>query len=75
MVKRGKVWRFGRRLGVALPDDVVDRHGLRSGDDVLVLEADGGIFLAPHGSPFDEAFRSYEAWGRAYHDAIENLTD
>jgi putative addiction module antidote len=63
----------GDSLGVTLPGELIDDLRLEAGDEMLVMEADKGIYLSPSGSPFKQAFDEYQRLGREYQTALEEL--
>lgn len=73
LVSRVRLERVDHRLEAALPPGLAERYGLRPGDEMLALDVDDGIWLAPRGSPFYEAYRAYEEMSRRYCDVIEQL--
>jgi antitoxin component of MazEF toxin-antitoxin module len=68
------VRRVGRTVGIVLPSPVTERLSLTPGDTLLVLEVDDGLFVTPPDAIFEQAFRDYQESGRAFHEALTNLS-
>ena len=50
-----KVRRFGNRLGIILPDEVIDRLRVKDGETLFLIEApDGGYQLISGDPAFEE---------------------
>jgi len=68
-----KLRRVGSEIDVPLPKSLVERLGVDAGDELLVLDLDGGIYLTPDDPEFQQAYHHYRNAGRAYHEAISEL--
>ena len=65
--------RIGDSLGVALPEDVVDRFGLREGDRLMVVEHADGVLLTPLSADDAEALEHFGEIQREYRNAFRDL--
>lgn len=74
IVTNVKVRRLGASIGVTLPEELVDRLGIEAGDEMLVMETEGVIYLSPHDPRFQEAYNEYLEASHALHDAIGELS-
>lgn len=65
--------RIGGSLGVALPDEVLERLQMREGDELCVVETECGVTLTAHDPEFDRAMEVYERGARKYQNALREL--
>jgi putative addiction module antidote len=56
--------KIGNSVGVIIPKEMLDRFGLKEGDELGLETKDGGIFL----KPTDEEFARQIEIGRAFMD-------
>jgi putative addiction module antidote len=69
-----KLRHVGSEIGVPLPKSLVERLGVDAGDEMLVMDLEGGIYLTPDDPDFQQAYHHYQNAGRAYHEAIRELS-
>ena len=62
-------------LGVALPDDVLDRNRLEDGDRLHLIETSQGLLLVPYDDDFSDAMAVYEEGASRYGEALRTLAD
>jgi antitoxin component of MazEF toxin-antitoxin module len=74
IVMNVKVRRLGTSIGVTLPETLVERLGIEAGDDMLVMETDGVIYLSPQDPHFQEAYNDYLQASHALHEVIDELS-
>ncbi|WP_141510771.1 AbrB/MazE/SpoVT family DNA-binding domain-containing protein [Ramlibacter sp. WS9] len=55
---RLKLIPVGENLAAELPPDIVARHGLKAGDDLVMYATDEGWKIAIPGTPLDEQLRA-----------------
>lgn len=65
--------KVGASLGVALPEELIDRLQLREGDELCVEETECGVTLTAHDPEFDRAMEVYERGARKYQNALREL--
>jgi putative addiction module antidote len=73
MVRKVTVRTMGGSLGATLPKDLVDRLRVRAGDELFVVETEGGILLTPYDPTFESALSAYEHTARKYRNALREL--
>lgn len=74
IVTNVKVRRLGTSIGVTLPETLVERLGIEAGDEMLVMETDGVIYLSLQDPRFQEAYNDYLQASHALHEAIGELS-
>jgi antitoxin MazE len=55
MIRETTLRQFGGSLGTTLPKAMTDRLNLSAGDQVYVVETEGGILITPHDPNFARA--------------------
>lgn len=65
--------KMGGSLGVALPDELINRLQLREGDELCVVETECGVTLTTHDPEFDRAMEVYERGALNYQNALREL--
>lgn len=63
----------GNALAVTLPRDLLDRHGLKKGDTLQLVETPQGVLLTPFDPAFRDAMAVYEDVAARYRDALNEL--
>jgi len=61
-------------IGVALPDDVLDRNRIEEGDRLHLIETSQGLLLLPY-DDFSDAMAAYEEETDRYEEALRALAD
>jgi putative addiction module antidote len=65
--------KIGGSLGVALPDELIERLRIREGDELCVVETECGVTLMARDPGFDRAMEVYERGARKYQNALREL--
>jgi antitoxin MazE len=73
MVKKVKLRRMGGSVGATLPKDMAERLHLGPGDEIFVVEAEGGLLLTPFEPDFERAMIAYERTASKYRNALREL--
>ncbi len=68
-----KLRRVGTSLGTTLPKDVIDRLGLREGDQLNIVITSEGIMLSPYNPDFEAFLEAAEETTAEYRDALKAL--
>jgi putative addiction module antidote len=68
-----KLRKAGTSLGATLPKKVIDRLGLREGDQLNILIASEGILLSPYDPDFETFLEAAEETTAEYRDALKAL--
>ena len=68
------VRRFESGLGIEFPQAMVERLGLKEGDELSVVEQTNGILLTGD-STFARVMEAYEVGSRKYENALRALAD
>ena len=73
-MRKLKVRKFGRSLGVVLPKKVIERLPAAEGEHVLLIEsADGTFPLAPSDAEFDHKMKLAREGMDRYHNTLRIL--
>lgn len=73
VVRRLKVRRVGRSVGVTLPKEKTDRLNIQAGGSVLAVETEGDLLLTPHDARLEETLRIATEVTRTYRSALRRL--
>ncbi len=68
------VQRFGDEMGIALPEEMVERLGWKEGDTLHVVAREDGILLTADAT-FTRAMEVYGVMARKYENALRELAD
>jgi putative addiction module antidote len=68
-----KLRKVGTSLGTTLPKDVIDRLGLREGDQLHIVLTSEGIMLSPYSPDFEAFLKAAEETTAEYRDALKAL--
>jgi antitoxin MazE len=68
-----KLRKVGTSLGTTLPKDVIDRLGLREGDQLNIAITFEGIMLSPYDPDFEAFLNAAEETTAEYRDALKAL--
>ena len=75
MIQQTTLRRAGDSVAVTLPKDIVDRLNVGPGDQMLVVERDGGIFLMPYAPEFVAAMQAFEDVRGQYRNTLRELAE
>jgi len=67
------VRRVGNSLGITLPKTIVDNYHLTEGDELHLVETEGGVVLTPFNPKFAEWAKAYERTNRKYKNVLKAL--
>lgn len=70
-----QVRRIGNSEGIILPKEVLERHGLKSGDTLELREENGNIFLKPAEDDFAEKMKLAHQLMDRYKVALKKLAE
>ena len=73
MIKQITLRQSGGSISATLPKDMVDRLHVEAGDEVFVIETEGGLLLTPYDPGFGKAMDAYERGARKYRNALREL--
>jgi putative addiction module antidote len=68
-----KLRKIGSSLGTTLPKEVIDRLGLREGDQLNIILCSEGIMLSPYDPDFEAFLEAAEETTSEYRDALKVL--
>ena len=71
-MKKVTVQQTGTSLSVPIPDEMVERFGIKEGATLFAIELGNGVFLTPE-SQFDEVMRHYQRGAEKYQAALREL--
>jgi putative addiction module antidote len=67
--------KIGNSEGIIIPKDVLDRMGLKAGDDVEILEDAGKLVLKPIDEDFSRQLEHAERFMEQYKVALKKLAE
>ena len=67
------VRRVGNSLGVTLPKTVLEACHLDEGDELNIVQTDGGFFLTPFDPELTEWIKAYEEANKQYRNTFRAL--
>jgi len=73
MIHKVKIQPIGGALGAILPKDLLENIHIAQDDELLVVPANGGIFLMPYKVNFKEAMEAFEVGMEKYNQALREL--
>jgi putative addiction module antidote len=65
--------RVGNSLGVILPKELLDKHNLKEGEQLKVIENDGDFTLRPHAADLSEQLKAARIGMAKYRTALREL--
>jgi putative addiction module antidote len=65
--------KIGNSEGIIIPKDVLDRMGVKAGDELLLKEEDGTITLAPQHADLAEQLKAARLGMEKYRVALREL--
>ena len=65
--------KIGNSEGVILPKDVLDRHNLNSGDELVLIETKDGLSLRPVDDTFERQMKAARTIMDQYKVALHKL--
>ena len=65
--------KIGNSEGIIIPKDVLDRMGVKAGDELLLTEEDGTITLAPQHADLAEQLKAARLGMEKYRVALREL--
>ena len=68
-----KVKQIGNSQGVVLPKEALTRLNVVKGDEVYLVESDGGYTLTQYDPGFEEQMAAAELIGRRYRNTLKEL--
>jgi len=70
MVRKVTLRKMGGSVGATLPKDMADRLHVKAGDEVFVVETEGGVLFTPYDPDFQKAMKAYERTASKYRNAL-----
>ena len=67
------VRRVGNSLGITLPKTVIDNLHLTEGDELHLVETDGGVMITPFNPKFADWAKAYERTNKKYRNTLKAL--
>ena len=67
--------KIGNSVGVIIPKEMLDRFGLKEGDELDLETKDGGIFLKPTDEEFARQFEIGRTFMDRYKVALKKLAE
>lgn len=71
--KRQTLKKVGGSVATVLPKSMLERFHLEAGDEVLVVETDGGLLVTPFDPDFEQAMEQYGRIAKKYRNALREL--
>ncbi|MGF7007442.1 AbrB/MazE/SpoVT family DNA-binding domain-containing protein [Aminobacter sp. BE322] len=69
------VRKIGNSEGVILPKEVLDRHNLRAGDTLEIIESKDGLTLKPTDDVFERQMEAASKFMDKYKVALQKLAE
>lgn len=73
-MRRQKLKKIGGSVATVLPKSMLERLHLDAGDEVLVVETDGGLLVTPYDPDFEEAMAIYARGAKRFRNAMRELS-
>ncbi len=70
-----KLRKVGNSVGTTFPKEVLERFGLKPGDELNVIVTSEGIQLIPYDSNFQDYLAAYKEGSAKYRNAMRELAD
>jgi putative addiction module antidote len=70
-----KLRQIGHSVGVTIAKEILDKFGLKAGDELNVVVTNCGIQLIPYESNFQESVAAYKIGSAKYRNAMKDLAD
>ncbi|WP_404933380.1 AbrB/MazE/SpoVT family DNA-binding domain-containing protein [Nitratireductor sp. ac15] len=67
--------KIGNSEGVILPKEVLERKGLKSGDQLVLTETDNGVSLAAADDQFERQMEAARQFMERYKVALQKLAE
>lgn len=68
-----KIKQVGNSAGVVLPKEALSHLNVDKGDDIYLVETDGGYMITQYDPEFEEQMEAMEAIGRQYKNTLREL--
>lgn len=75
MAQTQKLRKLGGSVAAIIPKPMLDRLHLEAGDEVFLVETEGGLMLTPLDPDFAEAMTAYERGAKKYRNALRKLAE
>ncbi|MBE9014013.1 AbrB family transcriptional regulator [Pseudanabaenaceae cyanobacterium LEGE 13415] len=69
-----KIEKMGDTLGLALPEEVLQKLQVKEGDTVYISETPDGIEITNHRPNLDKAMQAYQKVNEKYKNALRELS-
>jgi putative addiction module antidote len=73
MQRKVTLRKMGGSVGATIPRDLAERLHIQAGDEIYVVEQEGGILLTPYDPDFQKAMAAYERTASKYRNALREL--
>ena len=70
-----KVRKIGNSLGTLLPAEVIKHLHVGEGDELFVVEEEGGVKITPYDPAFDAALKAFEEGRQEYRNTLRKLAE
>ena len=75
MTQSQKLRKLGGSVATIIPKPMLDRLHLEAGDDIYLVETEGGVILTPYDPEFADAMTAYERGAKQYRNALRKLAE
>ena len=75
MTQTQKLRKLGGSVATIIPKPMLDRLHLEAGDDVFLVETEGGLLLTPFDPDFSDAMEAYQRGAKKYRNALRKLAE
>lgn len=75
MYKKVKVRKMGGSVGITLPREIAEKLKVAEGEEVYLVEAEGGILVTSGDPEFASAMEAYQRGARKYRNALRELAE
>lgn len=70
-----KLRQVGNSVGVTFNKEILDKFGLKAGDELNIVVTNQGIQLIPYETDFQETLLAYKKGSAKYRNAMRDLAD
>lgn len=74
MVRKITLRQMGGSIGATLPKDMAERLNVDVGDEVFIVETNGGILITPYDPDFEAGMAAYKKTAAKYRNALRELS-
>lgn len=74
-MEKTKLRKIGTSLGIIIPATIIEKHGIKEGDEISLFEEEGGIKIMTANEDFKETIRIAEQVMDRYKEALQELAN